>query len=106
MSAIITSTPPHLFIITCYYINFFVARTKTLNSNDRLGLLNMFPYLVSRKSKTTRLTPFYIALDINNLPPNTLLILPAQYYKILIYLFLLIKRLCYSFKLRETRLTN
>ena len=78
MSAIMTSTPPRLFIIICRYIDFFVARAKALNFNGRSGLLNTFLYLVLRRSKTAHLTPFRTAPDINNLLPDILLILLAQ----------------------------
>jgi len=72
--AIITSTPLRLLVVTCYYIDFLAAIVKALNSNGRLDLLNTCLYLVLRRLKTMRLTPFYIGLDASNLPLNALLI--------------------------------
>src|SRR6202021_744457 len=58
ISAIITSTPPYLLVVTCRYIDFLAAIAKALNSNGRLDLLNMCLYLVLRRLKTICLTPF------------------------------------------------
>jgi len=71
--------PLRLLVIIYYYIDFLIVIIKALNSNGKLGLLNICLYLVLRKLKTIYLTLFYIGLDTNNLLLNTLLILLAQY---------------------------
>ena len=79
ISAIITSTPLYLLVITYHYIDFLAAIAKALNFNGRLDFLNTCPYLVLRRSKTIHLTPFRMGLDTSNLPLDALLILLAQY---------------------------
>jgi len=77
ISAIITSTPLRLLVVMCRHIDFLVAIAKALNSDGRLDLLNTCLYLVLRRLKTMRLTPFYIGLDAGNLLLDALLILLA-----------------------------
>jgi len=72
--AIITSMPLRLLVVMCRYIDFLAAIAKALNSNGRLDLLNTYLYLVLRRLKTVRLTPFCIGLDASNLPLDALLI--------------------------------
>jgi len=72
--AIITSTPLCLLVVTYRYIDFLAAVAKALNSNGRSDLLNTCLYLVSRRLKTMRLTPFCIGPDAGNLLLNALLI--------------------------------